>query len=499
MCNLDKYDVAIIGAGLGGLECANILSKDGMRVCVIEKNSVIGGCLQSYSRGGHVFDTGLHYVGSLGEGKILNQFFKYFGILEKIDFRQMASNFDIICYSNIQKEYMQGFANFKNRMIEYFPHEREGIEKYVNAIQYVFKSLSVDNLKNGIINESRLEYMEVSASSVIDNCVRDSELRNLLAGTVCLYGGVKNYSPFYEHAMIIGSNIDGAYRFKGGTQTIADSLAAGIRENGGDIFYSSAVTNLHCKNNSVEYIQIQNGKRIYAKNVISSVHPMLMLNLLSGEHDIRRAFVNRIKSLTNSIGFFTIDLILKKNRVRYVNSNYHIHVDAEFWNPLHYCVGNVSRDVFVSMRVPEDASEYVEEITLLCPMHIEELSKWIGTPVGRRGNDYVEFKNKKVETLLNVVKGYFPAIVENIEKIYTSTPLTYLNYTGTIDGSAYGILKNSNNPLLSLIPTRTKIKNLFQTGQNINVHGVLGVSLTSAITCSELLGREYLAKKIGNV
>lgn len=32
-----KYDVVIIGSGLGGLECAHILSKAGKRVLVLEK------------------------------------------------------------------------------------------------------------------------------------------------------------------------------------------------------------------------------------------------------------------------------------------------------------------------------------------------------------------------------------------------------------------------------------------------------------------------------
>ncbi|MBR6491967.1 MAG: FAD-binding protein, partial [Bacteroidales bacterium] len=32
-----KYDVVIIGAGLGGLECAYILAKNGLKVCILEK------------------------------------------------------------------------------------------------------------------------------------------------------------------------------------------------------------------------------------------------------------------------------------------------------------------------------------------------------------------------------------------------------------------------------------------------------------------------------
>ena len=62
---MSKYDIIIIGSGLGGLECGAILSKEGFNVCVVEKNAQFGGCFQTYQRKGHLLDTGIHYVGSL--------------------------------------------------------------------------------------------------------------------------------------------------------------------------------------------------------------------------------------------------------------------------------------------------------------------------------------------------------------------------------------------------------------------------------------------------
>jgi prolycopene isomerase len=38
-----KYDAIIIGAGLGGLSCAALLTRQGFRPIVIEKNSKPGG------------------------------------------------------------------------------------------------------------------------------------------------------------------------------------------------------------------------------------------------------------------------------------------------------------------------------------------------------------------------------------------------------------------------------------------------------------------------
>ena len=61
-----KYDVIIIGSGLGGLQCAYILAKHGYKVAIFEKESQHGGCLQIFRRKGYTFDTGMHYIGALG-------------------------------------------------------------------------------------------------------------------------------------------------------------------------------------------------------------------------------------------------------------------------------------------------------------------------------------------------------------------------------------------------------------------------------------------------
>ena len=58
---MDKFDVVIIGGGLGGLSCGAILSKEGLSVCILEQQKHIGGCLQSFKRKGYSLRR-RHYV-----------------------------------------------------------------------------------------------------------------------------------------------------------------------------------------------------------------------------------------------------------------------------------------------------------------------------------------------------------------------------------------------------------------------------------------------------
>ena len=90
----------------------------------------------------------------------------------------------------------------------------------------------------------------------------------------------------------------------------------------------------------------------------------------------------------------------------------------------------------------------------------------------------------------------FPDIRDCIQEYYTSSPLSYRDYIGTNRGSMYGYTKDVNKSMQSFISPKTKIDNLLFTGQSLNMHGILGVTIGAVVTCSELLGQDYLLEKI---
>ena len=89
-----------------------------------------------------------------------------------------------------------------------------------------------------------------------------------------------------------------------------------------------------------------------------------------------------------------------------------------------------------------------------------------------------------------------PDIRSHIERYYTSTPLTYIDYTDAPEGAMYGVLKDVQAPGTGYISCRTKIPNLLLTGQSITSHGMFGVLAGSLITCEELLTRETLFSQL---
>src|ERR1700730_9475929 len=126
---MKKFDVLIIGSGMGGLVCGNILSMEGYRVCLVEKNKQLGGCLQIYVRNKVIFDSGVHYIGGLDRGQNLYQIFKYLGLMDKLKLEKMEPAFDRILLGGDEKEYriIQGYDAFEKEMIREFPDEGNAI------------------------------------------------------------------------------------------------------------------------------------------------------------------------------------------------------------------------------------------------------------------------------------------------------------------------------------------------------------------------------------
>lgn len=145
-----KYDVVIIGSGFGGLVCAHLLSQAGRSVLVLERQIQPGGCIQSYRRQDHSFDTGLHYIGGLGEGQRLNKIFSRLGLM-KLPWQHLDPNgFDQVTIAGQTFAFAEGYEQFVHTMAEYFPKEREALRQYTEALQ------QVDNVEFGSSDAYRL-------------------------------------------------------------------------------------------------------------------------------------------------------------------------------------------------------------------------------------------------------------------------------------------------------------------------------------------------------
>ena len=138
---------------------------------------------------------------------------------------------------------------------------------------------------------------------------------------------------------------------------------------------------------------------------------------------------------------------------------------------------------------------FAESAELSGYMKFDDVREWENTTVGKRGEAYLQFKEEKAERFIKSSTDSFPGIMNNIEYYETSTPLTYRDYTYKRRFYVWHITRHQS-PVQTYISQRTKIPNLFLTGQNINTHGILGVMIGSIITCAEFIGLNNIIKDI---
>lgn len=486
-----KYDVIIIGSGLGGLACAHILSKAGKSVLVLEKEVQPGGCLQSYIRNGFVFDTGFHYVGGLAEGQSLYAMFKMLG-LENLPWRRMDEAFDRIQIGNQKFSFLQGYDNFMGNLQKSFPDEREALKQYIHLLKQTEQE-QISLLKSDRDLPS-FSLFETSAWQYLTKMFNNSLLINVLSATSLKMELRKESLPLFNFLLGNASFIESSWRLKGPGSLIVDSLIRDIRKQGGGIICRTTVEELVEKNGRVVCARCSDGQVYEAEYFISDVHPAVTCSWIKQSKVMRSIYLKRIGALDNTFGMLTVSLVVKPQKIKYFNWNQYIYKRNDVWT---FYQENPSVDrLLITARLPEDGGEYLRQIDLITPMSWDNCSRWAQTSVGHRGEEYVEMKQRLAAECIGLAEHFIPDLGKMVEQFYVSTPLTYRDYTGTPEGSAYGIRKDYHNPMMTILSPRTPLHNLLLTGQNLILHGIHGVTMTAVYTCAEILGKEYMYNQL---
>lgn len=501
-----EYDFVIIGSGLGGLECAYILAEEGHSVVVLEKNHQIGGNLQVFSRDKSIFDTGVHYIGSLDEGENLDQFFKYFGMRDSLKWKRMDEDcFDLVRIGGQEFKYAQGYEKFATSLIAQFPEEESAIVKFCEEIKSLCDNFPLYNLKS-ITKDNvfgDMEMLSVNAFDFIASLTSNKLLQNVLAGTNALYAGEKQTTPWFVHALILNSYLTGAYRLKDGGSQISIHLSKAIRSFGGEVLKRKIVTgaNFH-EDGKIKEVVLSTGETVKGKNFISNVHPAVTIDIF-GEKRFLKPYVRRVRGLKNTSSSFITHVVFKENTFKYMNYNTYEVKGDDVWDCLNYNEETWPKGIFVCTPASSKSEEYADCMSIMAYMDYKEVEQWEDTfntvaEKGVRGEDYEAFKKAKEAKLVDEVEKLYPGIKEHIKSVHSTTPLTFRDYIGDKTGSLYGIVKDSNDPAKSVINPRTRIKNLSLTGQNIILHGVLGATIGAFVTCFNFVDKHKLIEKVKN-
>lgn len=466
----EKFDIVIIGGGLSGLLSASLLSRNGLKVCILEKNKEIGGMIQPFNRNGFSLDTGMNFFGAFKKGQIQNELFKIFGISDDVLISEI-SDFEFV--SNHKKYTVpNNFTAFKEQLISYFPEEKKGIRLFVEKIKNISENLKIDSIYS---TENLQEYYSKSASEFIKSVTNNKELRDLLKFNSLLYGNNSDTLPLYIYAVITGSFLHSAGMFAKGTSHFIEILIDKIKKNAGVFYTKKEVSKIKTKDNKISYCECKDGSEYFADYFISTVHPQKILPVIDSSL-LKSFYRKRISDLPNSNSVIIINVILKDKKIlfdkkpKFIKSN--------------------NKSILYYHPVSGKNGKFSNLIKIMCEDNIYEYQEWFHTKAGKRGSKYEQYKKTKAKNIFLSIDKILPDFKNSVIKYFVSTPLTIRDYTGSPEGSAYGILKNFNKPFENILPIHTKFKNLFLNGQSINFHGLLGVSVTSLSVCSAILKKK---------
>jgi len=146
------YDVVVVGAGNAGMTASATLAQKGLKVLLLEKHNIPGGCGTSFCRGRFEFEVALHQLSGMGTPSNpgpLRMMLQGLGVLDDLEFVEIPELFRVVMPGKIDVRLQTDRAQVVAELQSHFPKEREGIERFFDLVyQFANQMLSVFYFKD---------------------------------------------------------------------------------------------------------------------------------------------------------------------------------------------------------------------------------------------------------------------------------------------------------------------------------------------------------------
>ena len=481
-----------------------LLAKEGYKVTVLEKNAIIGGGLQTFKRHGVGFPTGMHVFGGFGKDGNLRKMYEYLGVMDRIKICPSdADAVDVITVIESGETYRlpKGREAFVKYLSERFPDEAQHIQTYIDKLYKISEEEHLYYLRES--SDQDLMHSEdflCSMEQLMTKCgLQNPKLKVLLGYLVPLIGSSPETTPAFIPAVLSLHHINGHYQFVDDSQQLAEALKEVIENAGGQVLANTEVVHIKVENRQVVEVVSKKGDQYQADCYISDVHPDVLLRLLD-DGAFPRFYKERLQSIPETHSSFKVFIKFKEGAFPYYNhANFLLtDYDANILEQKSSSQKDWPRGLLFTTPPVEGQGDFAQTMVIVTPMSYDWVRPWENTHTGHRGKEYENWKQTMMNQVLDYMENLYPDFRKSIEFTFASSPLTIRDYYGNKEGSNYGFQKDSRNLMLSQMSVFTKVKNLYLTGQNVNLHGLCGVSLTAIETVEALVGKNAIVRKINN-
>ena len=451
----ERYDVIVVGSGLGGLTCANRLARSGHSVLLVEQHSQIGGLATYFRRKGHIFDVALHGF-PIGMKKSLR---KYWGK----EFADRVIQVKSIRFDNPQYSLETTFdtADFSAKLTDFFHVPEETVKAFfaeLNAMNYYDRN-----------NETTGELFHRFFPGRAD-------VWRFLMEPITYANGSTLDEPAISYGIVFGNFMsEGVYTFLGGTDLMLKMMEEELVKNGVELHTKCKAEKIVVENGHVSGV-VLNGREIGAKAVVfNGSLPRLVHEMIGDEH-------------------FSADFVEGLKHVRLSTSSCQVYMGIRRGEKLPF-IG----DLLFTSTYP------VFDSDALCSRNVTSRTYSVYYPEIRPGTDmysvvasfnaryedwasmgkeeYEAAKVQMIEDTLDAFSKYVPNIREICDYTEAATPKTFTRYTGHLNGATFG---TKFEGLKYSMDIYGQVGGLFHTGSvGIIMSGWLGAANYGVIVANE--------------
>ena len=438
-CVHTSYDVAIIGAGIGGLVCGCALAKAGLKVLIAERHHSPGGYCSSFTRKGLTFDAAAHSIGGLRYGN-LSSILDQLGISARLCLKQfdpsnviVAPGHRVAFWADLDKTILD--------FSEQFPAERTRLRQF-------FTDTIHPDLRTSLAMKT------ATFDTLLNRYFRDEKLKAMLSFPLLLNGGL----PPSMISAFIGSKIfkefllGGGFYPDGGMQSFSDSFAARFRELGGDLLLSCGVKKIGTEAGSVTGILLDSGEWIDARYVVSNCDARTTFLSLLGPDTVDAVFTRSMQNMIPSLSAFVLYIGKDTSGKEFPNSG------TNLWHLAHYNLDAVYRS-FLQM----DFEKVLGYLLFVYPDQ-KRLLAFVSAPFLTE-DFWRENKKRLRDAFLGRIERDMGAdVTRPITFKDASTPVTLHRYTGNYQGASFGWACTPSQLALSDFKRPSFVHGLYLTG-----------------------------------
>jgi all-trans-retinol 13,14-reductase len=472
-------DVAIVGAGYGGLSAAIVLAKLGLRVTLVEAEAKPGGALRSYAREGVDCPVGVHYIGSAAPGELLGDFLDVLEIRATLRLRRLGASgvIDRFFFDDEIFDLPDTADKLEAALATRFPEAPEAVAFVMKICRYAMATLRTGATGLG---EPPLP-MTRTAAEVLAEMNLPKRLVDILALQGFLLGVNLSACPAAFLMVATASLLMSAWELGCTGCEMADALTARALEAGVTLIARDPVVAIEARERRAAGLVLESGRRLSADTVVAAIHPKTMVGLVT-DGALPADYRDGIARLGETGGTLCVAALLDEQ-----------HHPAQDFN-LFRVRGDASRSLAgVYAQVRPSGVPGKTRLTVLVESDYADWARWHGTRIGHRGPDYRAEKIRLAERALREVEEITGPLHEP-RIIDVWTPLSMRDWVGAPEGSTYGVRHSSRDGLDFLVLSRPPLPGLFLVGQNAIAPGLLGVSMGVLRVAASIAGRQPLAE-----